>query len=101
MSKKIITDALKVFDEKYFSVRYPTQSITVFGDAMKRYLKSIQSAISENMSEEHLKNITNAFLKQQLYSDAEFQINADNGIDSTIRYNGKLFALIEAKRPSN
>jgi hypothetical protein len=46
---------------------------------MKRYLKSIQSAVSENMSEEHLKNITNAFLKQQLYSDAEFQINADNG----------------------
>jgi hypothetical protein len=31
MSKKIITDALEVFDEKYFSVRYPAQSITVFG----------------------------------------------------------------------
>lgn len=101
MAKKTIEAALKAFDEKYYTVRYPALTTSAFGSAIKQYLKDINVAVTNHVSEEHLKNITNDFLKKQLYSDAEFQINTDNGIDTTIRYNGKLFALIEAKRPSN
>ena len=101
MSKKNITDALKSFDEKYYTLRYPATTISAFGVAMKQYLFEIKQAAAGNLSEEHIKNITNAFLTKQLYSDDSFSINTENNIDSTIRFDGKLYALIEAKRPSN
>lgn len=80
MSKSAIINALRAFDEKYLSVRYPAQSITVFGDAMRKYLNDVQNAIGAGKSEEHIKNITNDFLKQQFYSEDDFRINTENNI---------------------
>ncbi|MEG2013735.1 MAG: Eco57I restriction-modification methylase domain-containing protein, partial [Anaerovoracaceae bacterium] len=101
MPQKNILEALKSFDEKYYTLRYTATAISAFGVAMKQYLFDIKQAIANNSSEEHIKNITNAFLKKQLYADDTFAINTENNIDSTIRFEGKLYALIEAKRPSN
>lgn len=35
------------------------------------------------------------------YSDSRFSINTDGNIDSTIKENGKLLAIIKAKAPQN
>lgn len=98
---KSISEALKVFDVKYFALRYDTAKMTSFSMAVKQYIGNAKEAAASNASEENIKNIANAFLKQQFYSDENFAINAEKNIDSTIRYEGKLLALIEVKRPTN
>ena len=72
-----------------------------FESNLRYYIKTTQSAIGKNESEEHLKNLTNAFLKSSLYSSDRYEINTDKRIDSTIKVDGKTFALIETKKPTN
>ena len=58
------------------------------------------NAIKQNEFEEHLKNITNQFLKSSLYYKDDYEINTEGRIDSVIKVNGKTQILIGNKKPS-
>ena len=72
-----------------------------FKSAFKSYVDKVKVAISNNENEEHIKNIINDFLRMSFYSDAKFSINTDGNIDSAIKENGELMAIIETKAPQN
>ena len=57
--------------------------------------------IINSTHEEYFKNIVNDFLKRNLYQSERYTINTDKYIDSTIKYDGQLLALIETKKPDN
>lgn len=67
----------------------------------RRYVEKVNNAIKQNEFEEHLKNITNQFLKSSLYYKDDYEINTEGRIDSVIKVNGKTQILIENKKPSN
>ncbi len=67
----------------------------------RRYVEKVNNAIKQNEFEEHLKNITNQFLKSSLYYKDDYEINTEGRIDSVIKVNGKTQILIGNKKPSN
>jgi len=101
MAKETIEIALKHFDERYYKMRLESSMIDILGKNLDLYVRSINSAIANNESEEHLKNITNSFLKICFYQNDRFQINTYKRADSAITYDGVLYAIIEMKKPSN
>lgn len=68
---------------------------------MKKYINMTSKAILNNETEEHLKNITNDFLKVTFYQSDIYEINTDKRIDSVIKANGEIRVLIENKNPKN
>ena len=72
-----------------------------FKSTLNSYIKDIGKAISNNENEEHIKNIINDFLRMTFYNDKKYTINTDGYIDSAIKENGKLLAIIETKSPQN
>ena len=79
----------------------PPDVIASFKEKLNSYINKVNTAVSNNENEEHIKNIINDFLRMSFYSDNRFSINTDGYIDSTIKENGKLLAIIEAKAPQN
>lgn len=72
-----------------------------FKSTLNFYIKNIGKAVSNNENEEHIKNIINDFLRMTFYNDKKYTINTDGYIDSAIKENGKLLAIIETKLPQN
>lgn len=101
MASITIEQMLKKYDKRYYSMPVSEDVLKRFESNLRYYIKTTQNAISINESEEHLKNLTNAFLKSSLYSAERYEINTDRRIDSTIKVDGKTFALIETKKPTN
>ena len=101
MSKKPFIDAIKSFDDRYYSLRLPTNNINQFGVALGKYIERIKKAETDGDSEETIKSIINLFLRDNFYAESQFEITAKNSIDSAIAYDDKLLALIETKRSSN
>ncbi|MBD5112388.1 MAG: class I SAM-dependent DNA methyltransferase, partial [Ruminococcaceae bacterium] len=77
------------------------EDLQKFKVALQQYVCDIQNAIDNKENEEHLKNIINSFLLLQFYSNGKYTINTDGNIDSAIKLDGKLLAIIEAKTPYN
>ena len=98
MAEKQLKDAIKDFDEKFFTSRLPADDVQHFGDLLGRYVKDVLAARDAGESEEHTKKIINDFLEQAFYNGDSFKVNTSGNIDSSIRYNGKLLALTEVKR---
>lgn len=98
MAKKELMDALKSFDEKYFAVCISPDKSQQFGALLNQYVNTMLDAGAAGESEEHTKKIINTFLEQSFYQDASFSVNTAGNVDSSIRYNKKLLALIEVKR---
>ena len=95
---------IKITDTKKLALpKGPVSSNTLseFKTALNSYISKINIAVSHNENEEHIKNIINDFLRMSFYSDSRFSINTDGNIDSTIKENGNLLAIIEAKAPQN
>ena len=101
MAMKSLATALKDYNEKYYSNRLPSNVVQSFGDLLKKYIADINIASNAGESEEHTKKIINSFLENGFYSQPDFQINTSSSIDSTIKHNGQLYALIETKRVHN
>lgn len=100
MSAITIEEALKKFDKRFYSYRVDENLINIFVNNLKKYSEMTSKAISDGESEEHLKNLTNLFLKA-IYSSDKYEINTDKRIDSVIKVNGQVQVLIENKKPSN
>lgn len=100
MAAITIEEALKKFDRRFYSYHVNQDRLSIFSENVKRYVDMTIKAIHENESEEHLKNITNSFLKA-IYSAERYEINTDKRIDSTIKVDGKVQAIIETKKPTN
>lgn len=100
MAAITIEEALKRFDRRFYSYHVNQDKLSIFSENVKRYVDMTIKAIHENESEEHLKNITNLFLKA-IYSAERYEINTDKRIDSTIKVDGKVQAIIETKKPTN
>ena len=100
MSAITIEDALKKFDKRFYSLKLEDKVVDIFSMNLKKYAEMTAKAIAANESEEHLKNLTNSFLKA-LYPSECYEINTDKRIDSAIKVSGKVQAIIENKKPSN
>lgn len=99
--KRTISEALKVYDERYYRERLDSNIVNNFGNELERYAGKINQAVKQKENEEYFKNIVNNFLKRNFYEDDCYTINTDKYIDSTIKLNGQLLALIETKKPDN
>lgn len=99
--KKTIGEALKAYDERYYRERLDSNIINEFGSELEKYAGKINQAVKQKENEEYFKNIVNSFLKRNFYSDERYSINTDKNIDSTIKFDGQLLALIETKKPDN
>jgi len=75
MAAITIEEALKKFNRRFYSYHV--------NQDVKRYVDMTIKAIHENESEEHLKNITNSFLKA-IYSAERYEINTDKRIDTDL-----------------
>ncbi len=96
--------AISLNDTKALSLPKTTiskEKIQSFKTAIQKYINEIQNAIDNKENEEHLKNIINSFLLLNFYSDSKYTINTDGNVDSAIKQDGKLLAIIEAKTPYN
>ena len=100
MSAITIEEALKRFDKRFYNYKVDKNSIDIFFENIRKYSEMTDKAIKAGESEEHLKNLTNMFLKA-IYSDNRYEINTEKRIDSVIKVNGKVQAIIENKKPSN
>ena len=95
---------IKITDTQKLALPKESVSTTVlseFKTALNSYISKINIAVANEENEEHIKNIINDFLRMSFYSDSRFSINTDGNIDSSIKENGKLLAIIEAKAPQN
>jgi adenine-specific DNA-methyltransferase len=101
MARQDISTALKSFNERYASTRLNRETIENFSYQIKQFMLDIEKAINNNENEEYIKNIINLFLYRSFYSNDEYIINTNNYIDSTIKKNDVLLALIEVKKPTN
>ena len=101
MAMKQLTTALQDFNDRYYTHRLPAEIVSDFGALLKQYIKDIHAACAAGESEEHIKKIINTFLEVGFYHDVAFQINTSSNIDSTIKHENKLLALIEAKKTNN
>ncbi len=100
MAIETIEVALRKYDKRYFSYKINDEKLNVFLRNLAYYINMTHNAISNNESEEHIKNIINSFLKT-MYSAEKYEINTGKRIDSTIKVNGKIQVMIEAKNPGN
>ena len=82
-------------------IKVSTDDITAFKNNLLSYINRVDNAVKNNENEEHIKNIINDFLRMTFYNKSRFSINTDKNIDSTIKENGKLLAIIETKHPGN
>lgn len=96
-----IGEGLSNYNERYSSVRLDKKTIEKFTESLKGYINKVDLAVKNKEDEEYIKNTINEFLKSNFYSSADYEINTAKRIDSTIRYNGEILAIIEAKKPSN
>lgn len=96
-----IEEALKQFDKGIQDWFYLKNIVESFLVNTRRYVEKVNNAIKQNEFEEHLKNITNQFLKSSLYYKDDYEINTEGRIDSVIKVNGKTQILIGNKKPSN
>lgn len=96
-----IGEGLSNYNERYSSVRLDKKTIEKFTESLKGYINKIDLAVKNKEDEEYIKNTINEFLKSNFYSSADYEINTAKRIDSTIRYNGEILAIIETKKPSN
>lgn len=95
---------IKITDTQKLALPKESVSTTVlseFKTVLNSYISKINIAVANEENEEHIKNIINDFLRMSFYSDSRFSINTDGNIDSSIKENGKLLAIIEAKAPQN
>ena len=76
-------------------------SLNDFKIKLNAYIRDLDTAVSNGENEEHIKNIINDFLRMNFYSNSKFAINTDKYIDSTIKEEGNLLAIIETKLPTN
>lgn len=101
MSAITIEEALKRHDRRLYSQKLRDEIATAFSSNLDVYISRTKQAVEAGESEEHLKNITNDFLRGSFYHDAIYEINTDGRIDSSIKVNGEIRVLIEAKNPRN
>lgn len=101
MSAITIEEALKKYDKRLYGLKYTQENIGKCTHNINYYINETSKAIAAGQSEEHLKNITNLFLREFIYTDDKYDINTDQRIDSCIKVNGEIRVLIEAKKPSN
>lgn len=99
--KKTIVDALKAYDERYYREKLDASILNAFGKELESYALKINQAVQQKENEEYFKNIVNDFIKRNFYQNERYTINTDKYIDSTIKYDGQLLALIETKKPDN
>ena len=83
MAALTIEEALKKFNRRFYSYHVNQDRLSIFSENVKRYVDMTIKAIHENESEEHLKNITNSFLKA-IYSAERYEINTDKRIDTDL-----------------
>ena len=101
MSALTVEDTLKKYDRRLYNQKLRDESVKLFIDNVNKYISLTRKAIEDVESEEHLKNITNQFLRYSFYKDDMYDINTDKRIDSAIKVNGKIRVLIEHKNPKN
>lgn len=101
MSKISLGEGLSNYNERYASIRLDKNIVSEFKSKLISYKSKIDTAISNGENEEYIKNIINNFLKDNFYSDSDYELNTSKYIDSTIRINGEIYAIIEAKKPTN
>ena len=99
--RKTIIEAIKAYDERYYRERLDFNIVNDFGKELEKYAEQINQAVKQKENEEYFKNIVNSFLKRNFYQDDRYSINTDKNIDSTIKFDGQLLALIETKKPDN
>lgn len=100
----IIMSKIEISESKKLNLPKITISqpdLDLFDKALETYISNVSKAIENNENEEHIKNIINDFLRMNFYKDSRFTINTDGNIDSTIKENGNLLAIIENKAPQN
>jgi Alw26I/Eco31I/Esp3I family type II restriction m6 adenine DNA methyltransferase len=100
MAAITIEEALRKFDRRFYNYNINQNYLDIFSNNVNKYIEMTTKAIAANESEEHLKNLTNFFLKA-LYPSEHYVINTDKRIDSAIKVDGKVQAIIENKKPSN
>lgn len=101
MSAITVKDALKKYDRRLYKQQLREETASEFLNYVKKYIAQTSKAIQEGESEEHLKNITNSFLRDAFYGGSSYEINTDKRIDSAIKENGEIRVLIENKNPKN
>lgn len=101
MSAITIEEALKKYDRRLYSHKLRDETVTAFSNNLTMYITKVEQAVNEGQSEEHLKNITNDFLRGSFYHDDIYEINTEGRVDSSIKVNGEIRVLIEAKNPKN
>ena len=87
--------------KKIFENIIDAQLLSLFESALTAYSRNINKAVSNGENEEYIKSIIRDFLRENFYSHPKFVINTDRNIDSTIKENDKLLAIMETKKPSN
>ena len=95
-----IEKALRKYNSKYYKSSLDDNLLNDFWNVFTTYKRDIANAISNNESEEHLKNINNDFFKK-IYKDSKYSINTDKRIDSSIKVDNQVQVIIETKKPSN
>ena len=90
-SKRLVLPAISISEEQ----------LSNFKNKCKLFAENLDTAVSNSENEEHIKNFINDFLRVSFYNDMRFSINTDGNIDSAIKENGVLLAIMEAKAPQN
>lgn len=101
MSVKNIVNSLRTYNSNYYRDLIANEILENFQKTVNDYINNINQAINNNENEEFLKNIINRFLKENFYNSNKYQINTDQYIDSTIKTDGILHAIIETKKWNN
>lgn len=101
MSAHTIEDALKKYDKRYYQYHIDEKIINGFGSNLLSLVNGLNKAVSQGENEEYFKNLINRFLKKSLYLNSDYEFNTSKRIDSTIRINEKLLAIMEVKKPNN
>ena len=96
-----IENVLKQYDRRYYNLKVKESVASTFVQNVNYYIKVVNAAVEKRESEEHIKNLTNQFLKTSLYSGSRYEINTDKRIDSVIKVDGCIQAMIETKKPNN
>ena len=101
MSFLSIEEAIKKYNRRLYNQKLRDDIAEGFSKNLNYYIKKTSDAINAGESEEHLKNITNAFLKSTFYNKEIYEINTTQRVDSSIKVNGSIRVLIENKNPKN
>lgn len=93
-----LKEGLKSFKASYLKKSIEENQFTSFKENLIEYYSIIDK--NRDRDEEHLKNITNDFLKNAFYSKP-FLINTEQRIDSAIVKDNKTLVILEFKKPNN